>query len=489
MLKIIEGEQVKVLDKKHIENSGQSSHELMELAAIGFTKWFLHQKSFRKEHVYIFCGAGNNGGDGLAIARILVNHEFQVTVIPCFEDENKLSHDAKLNWDLLPKSVHKLSLEEIGNPHDAVFIDAFLGVGLKGNLRESAVPIIDKINAMVGPKVAVDIPSGLPSESTSDSVVVKADYTLTFAFPKLSLLLPENAAYVGEMEVVDIGIPEDEFQEFTSQKFFISAKDIPQLHPQFNRFSYKGDYGKVLITGGSPGKMGALILCAKSALRSGSGLVTCHVEDTERHIIQTAVPEAMATWGLIANLDYYDALGIGPGWGQDGKAHLLKQILGEYKKPVVIDADGLNILARKKELLESVPKNSILTPHLGEFKRLAGESENHLQRLEKVKEFSAKHQLIVVLKGANTVITLPDGRQLFNSSGTKYMATGGSGDVLTGIITSYLGQGYSPENAAICGVYHHGLAGEFAGKDKRKGLIASDIIDAIPETYRLLDIP
>lgn len=488
MKKILQGAQVKELDAKHISVSRQSSQELMEVAALGFVDWYVGQDKFKEYGVLILVGAGNNGGDGLAIARILKNHGIYVTVVPCFTDPSKLSPDASANWKLLPETIQIVDFKELKYKGDLVLIDCYLGVGLAGTLRESSIPIIDYINEFSGPVVSVDIPSGLPSEAIHQGIAVRAEFTVTFAFPKLSLLLPENAEYVGELVLVDIGIEEETYKGFDSNFYYLEEKDIPALHKSFHRFSYKGDYGKILIAGGSPGKMGALILCAKSALRTGTGLVTCHIEDSERDIIQTAVPEAMASWGLIANLEYYDSVGIGPGWGQDGRVHLLTQILEEFKSPVVIDADGLNILARSKELLELVPKNSILTPHIGEFSRLVGPAKNHLKRLEMAKEFSVANELILVLKGANTVISLPDGRQIFNSSGTKYMATGGSGDVLTGMITSYLGQGYEPENAAICGVYHHGLAGELAGAKKRKGLIASDLIEAIPETYNLLDI-
>ncbi|MEN2283525.1 NAD(P)H-hydrate dehydratase [Algoriphagus sp. SE2] len=488
MQKILKGSQVKELDSTHIQKSGQSSQELMEVAALGFVHWYISQSKFEGLLVIIFVGSGNNGGDGLAIARILTNHSYQVSVIKCFENEDRLSNDALDNLNLLPDSVELIEFDNFHFPKEGVLIDSYLGVGLKGELRESSIPIINLINEFEGLVISVDVPSGMLSDGFNKNKCVKADYTVTFAFPKLSLLIPENGESVGELIQVDIGIEESTFNQFDSDFYYILRKDIPKLHKEFNKFAYKGDYGKVLIAGGSPGKMGALVLASRSALRSGSGLVTCHVEETERHIIQTAVPEAMATWGLLANLEYYDAIGIGPGWGQEGRKHLLNQILEEYEKPVVIDADGLNILARNRELIDLIPKNSILTPHIGEFNRLVGEAKDHLERLEMAKEFAVKQGLILVLKGANTVISLPNGDQYFNSTGTKYMATGGSGDVLTGMITSFLGQGYNPVNAAICGVYHHGLAGEISGEKKRKGCVASDLIEAIPETYLLLDI-
>ncbi|MEP0713345.1 MAG: NAD(P)H-hydrate dehydratase, partial [Algoriphagus sp.] len=331
-------------------------------------------------------------------------------------------------------------------------------------------------------------PSGLPSDDIVSATAVKADFTVSFEFPKISLILPENAEYVGELIVLKIGILDEAYRSLDSQLYFLEAQDIPQLHKTFNRFSHKGDLGKVLLIGGSMGKMGALVLTSKSALRTGSGLVTCHLDIKERFIVQTNLPEAMVIWGFLNDPEQYDAVGIGPGWGKKDREDFLRKFLEAYKKPIVVDADALNLLANSPDLLSLLPKNSILTPHIGEFTRLAGKAHDHLERLEMAKKFAVENELILVLKGANTVISLPDGRQVVNSSGTKYMASGGSGDVLTGMITSFLGMGYSPENAALCGVFHHGLAGEIASKSKRRAMIASDIIDAIAETYIQLNI-
>ncbi len=488
MVKILSGNQVKLLDELHLKHSGQSSHELMEEAAKGFVKWFNEQDFDENLPVFVFAGAGNNGGDGLAIARLLNESSRNVKVIKCFESTDLLSPDARRNWDLLSKDITLIEWNKMPDQSKGILIDAFLGVGLKGELRQTAKEIITTINQFEGIKISVDLPSGLYSETICKENVVKADFTVSFAFPKLSLLLPEHSEFVGQLSVVDIGIDENLYQSFDSNFFYVQNRDIPTLHRKFHRFSHKGDFGRILLVGGSPGKMGALSLASKSALRTGSGLVTCHLEETERFILQAAVPEAMVTWGELINLQNYDAIGIGPGWGKVNRKYLLEQILYEFKKPLVIDADGLNLLAENPELISKLPANSILTPHLGEFSRLVGTAENHIQRLVLARDFAKFYQIILVLKGANTVISLLDGRQLFNSTGTNYMATGGAGDVLTGMVTAYLGMGYLPENAAICGVFHHGLAGEFAGKKKRRSLIASDIIEEIPETYIRLDI-
>ncbi|MDI1321827.1 MAG: NAD(P)H-hydrate dehydratase [Algoriphagus sp.] len=488
MVKILSGNQVKLLDELHLKHSGQFSHELMEEAARGFVKWFYEQDFDGNFLVFVFAGAGNNGGDGLAIARLLNEASRNIKIVKCFESEDQLNPDAKHNWNLLSPVIDMLEWKKFPGNSKGILIDAFLGVGFKGELRQTAKDIITTINHFDGIKISVDLPSGLHSETISKEYVVKADFTVSFAFPKLSLLLPEHSEYVGELSVVDIGISDDRYQSFDSNFFYVQQLDIPSLHRKFHRFSHKGDFGKILLVGGSPGKMGALTLSSKSALRTGSGLVTCHLEETERFILQVSVQEAMVTWGELGDLENYDAIGIGPGWGKVNRKHLLEQILNEFKKPLVIDADGLNLLAQNPELIARLPENSILTPHIGEFSRLAGSADNHLHRMELAKDFAQNYHVILVLKGANTVISLPDGRQLFNSTGTNYMATGGAGDVLTGMVTAYLGMGYLPENAAICGVFHHGLAGEFAGKKKRRSLIASDIIDEIPETYIQLNI-
>ncbi|WPR75602.1 NAD(P)H-hydrate dehydratase [Algoriphagus sp. NG3] len=489
MQKILSGTQVSELDKRHVELSGQkSSNELMEAAALVFVEWFLNQKFSADTPVQIAVGKGNNGGDGLAVARLLSEYSYKVSILCCFESIDSLSLDALKNYKSLPQSVQIYTMGNWELAEEGILIDAFLGVGLKGSLRADAIDLINRINEFKGTVVSMDLPSGLPSDKLASDTVVYADYTVSFEFPKLSLVLPEHANLVGELVVLKIGISSEAYAEFNSAFYFLEAKDISPLHRSFNRFSYKGDLGKVLLIGGEPGKMGALILCAKSALRTGSGLVTCHMEDSERFIIQTAVPEAMASWGLIPNPEIYDAVGIGPGWGTENRVRMFRQFLQDYRNPIVVDADALNILAKNPDLIPLVPKNSVLTPHIGEFSRLVGSSPNHLDRLDRARKFAVENELIVVLKGANTVISLPDGKQVVNSSGTKYMATGGSGDVLTGMITAYLGMGYSPENAALCGVYHHGLAGEIASQSKRRSLIASDIIEAIPETYIRLNI-
>ncbi len=488
MQEIFLGEQVKKLDSEYIEYTGISSHELMERVTEKFVAWFLGRGFSPKSKIFIAAGKGNNGGDGLGIARMLSTKGFEVILIKLFESEEELSPDSKINFELLPKSVKQVDWKSFKFNETGILIDSFLGVGLKGELRESAKKRIDFLNGFEGKVISVDMPSGLPSDEYQDSVPVKADITVTFQFPKLSLLVPDYAEYIGELVVLDVGIIKAENSELMSDKYFLQAEDLPIRHRKFHRFSYKGDFGKIFILGGSPGKMGALFLAGKSALRTGAGLVTCHLEESERSIIQGSLPEAMCTWGEVPDLNQFDSIAIGPGWGTSERKSSFEKVVNQAQKPLVLDADALNLLAENPDLLKKLPENSILTPHLGEFRRLAGESRNHFDRIEKAKQFAQDHHLILILKGAHTLINLPDGRQIFNSSGIHYMGTGGAGDVLTGMIAAFLGMGYSPENSAICAVFHHGLAGELAAKTKRRGLIASDIIEAIPETYLHLKI-
>jgi hydroxyethylthiazole kinase-like uncharacterized protein yjeF len=488
MLRILAGDQVKKLDAAHIATNRMSSHDLMERAASGFVTWW-KSKSFDVDlPVYIFCGAGNNGGDGFAIARLLHHVGHRITVYRCFSDITRMSDDASTNLKLLHDQISTLPWHEFNPESEGVLIDSFLGVGLTGDLKAEAAQVISRINAFPGLVISVDMPSGMPSDWVLHGPAVEADYTVTFAFPKLSLLFPEHSKTVGELVLVDISIGDSEYDGFDSPYFFLRERDVPGFHRKFHRFSHKGDFGKVLLVTGGKGKMGAAVLSCKAALRTGSGLVTALIPEEERSILQVAVPEAMCSFRPVDELSQFDAIGIGPGIGLTGHAELLKDLFERYSKPVVIDADAINLLARDPGLLSSVPKGSIFTPHLVEFDRLLGASTDHLDRLKKASEFCQKWNVNLLIKGANSVICLADGRLIFNSSGTQYMATGGSGDVLTGMLTSFLGQGYTPEEAMICGVFQHGLAGEIAGKDRRRGTIASDIIEAIPETFVRLGI-
>ncbi|WP_114752633.1 NAD(P)H-hydrate dehydratase [Pleomorphovibrio marinus] len=490
MQRIISGKQVKKIDQAYISHAQITSTQLMERAAKAFYQWFC--STFEREKaVGIYVGTGNNGGDGLAIARLLHESGYKVKVIFC-GDLNKASEDFSINKNLLPESVGFFPFDAANPPipEEEIIVDAVFGVGINRPLEGEYLDLINHMNQVRAHRVSVDMPSGLPADELLEGAAFEADYTVSFQFPKFSLLLPEHAKYTGTLVVKDIGIDMGFFDEQESNRFWVGSPKVGALHRKFHAFSHKGDFGKVLLVGGSYGKIGAILLSTKAALRTGSGLVSTFCPSCGVEIIQSGVPEAMVIPGkgekeLAPPLDIsaFDAVGVGPGMGQaESSAILLKELLESAKVPMVLDADALNILATHKDWYGFL-EGHILTPHLKEFERLAGVCENQIQRLALARDFAIKHQCVLVLKGAHTCTNLPNGDQYFNSSGTPYLGTGGTGDVLTGVITSFLGQGYSPENAAITGIFHHGLAGNIAAKEKLRGMLASDVIEAIPQTY------
>ena len=487
MMKILSASEIANLDQLHLEKLGVSNHAFMELVAQRFVSWFQEQGFSSATPVVVCAGAGNNGGDGLAIARLLYSLGYSVQVATCFSSEANLSPDCQQNLSLLPSQIPCYPLDSSPLPDGGILIDAYLGIGCSGILREDAQARIQKINAFAGTIIARDLPSGLPADQGPTGLVVQATTTVTLGFPKLSLLCPEHAQFTGELFVLDIGFEAEEFEDFPSTAYYLEEKDLLSRHRTFHRFAHKGDFGKVLLVAGSKGKMGAAVLAAKSAFRTGSGMVTIWIPEEERGVLQASLPEAMCVFGDAVDPSAYDAVGIGPGWGLD-KGELFYQVLNAATKPMVLDADALTLLSLDQNLWPMIPKGSILTPHLKEFDRLFGPSSTHLERMAKAKACCLKHGINLVLKGANSLCTLQDGRQVFNSSGSKYMATAGMGDALTGMLTSFLGQGYSPENALLCGVFHHGLAGELAGQRFLRGTMAQDLIEAIPETYRLIGL-
>lgn len=484
MQKILSASEIAILDQTHLSKKGFSNHAFMEFVAQRFVDWFQGQGYSHEVKVLVCVGAGNNGGDGFAIARILFSLGYRVLVATFFSPEAKLSPDCQQNLTLLPAPLQLLSSDTLSlAKEEGILIDAYLGLGCVGPLREEAIQRIELINSFGGTIISLDLPSGMPADSILSGIGVKADLTVTLGFPKLALLLPEHAECTGKLVVLDIGFSEEEKNDFSSSTYFLEENDMLSLHRRFHRFTHKGDYGKVLLVAGSKGKIGAGILAAKAAFRTGSGLVTCLIPEEERSALMALVPEAMCIFDEDQDFSAYDAIGIGPGLGLD-QGKLLKKILSASSKPIVLDADALNCLAIDRTIWDLIPQGSILTPHLKEFERLFGPSQNHLERLAKAKAICLRYAVILVIKGANTLCSFADGRQVFNSSGTKYMATAGMGDVLTGVITSFLGQGYSPENAVLCGVFHHGMAGELAGEKYLRGTMAQDLIETIPETYR-----
>ncbi|HZX74575.1 MAG TPA: NAD(P)H-hydrate dehydratase [Cyclobacteriaceae bacterium] len=496
MLKILTTKQIKALDAYTIEHEPIVSIDLMERASNAFVHWFVGKFDTRKK-VGVVCGTGNNGGDGLAIARLLTEWNYSVDVY-IVRAQTKETEDFQKNVQRLPKQIE---VREITSAPDSfskydVLIDAIFGSGLTRPVDGLNANVIDVMNQSKAICVAVDIPSGLSADSTSSGTIVKADFTVSFQLPKLAFLLPENGQYLGVWTTVNIGLSKEFIKGTSTELYLLTGKDIKKIIKPRSKFDHKGNYGHALLIAGSYGKMGACVLSAKAALRSGVGLLTVHVPKNGYAIIQTAVPEAMVSIDVddefvtsIPDTEKYNATGIGPGIGQSPETiKALSVLLTKSTKPLVVDADALNILASHRELLHSIPEKSILTPHPKEFERLVGNWKNDFERLEKLKEFSKQLKSIVILKGAYSAVATPDGSVYFNSTGNPGMATGGSGDVLTGILTGLLAQGYTSEDAAKAGVYLHGLAGDLAAQEKgMHGLIASDLIDFLPYAFSTLD--
>lgn len=499
-MKILTAEQIRKADAYTIEHEPISSVDLMERAARCCTKWISENlNSFHT--VKIFTGPGNNGGDGLAVARMLWEEGLDVHVF-MLAPSDKLSPDSLVNYERLTNSYTTVCISQIEDNRlpdiskNDIIIDALFGSGLSRPLNGLAATVVNHINQFGATVLSIDIPSGLFSETNTPNRVgpiICADYTLTFQMPKLSFLFAENEAYTGQWNTLDIGLLVEGINGQSSPYLVIEKKDIATILHRRTKFSHKGTFGHALLMAGSYGKMGAAILSAKACLRSGVGLLTTHVVSKGYAIMQTVVPEAMVSIDPNANIisvlpdnDKYSAIGIGPGIGTDPEtAKALQALLQKTKVPLVLDADALNLLACQRGWMDNLPPYSILTPHPGEFDRLAGKSVNGYERHLRQIEFAKKYQVIVVLKGAYTSIATPDDVCWFNSSGNPGMATAGSGDVLTGIILSLLAQGYLPVQAALIGVYLHGLAGDVAANHYgEEALIASDIINHLGEAFK-----
>ena len=499
LMKFFRTDQVKEIDEYTIKCEHIKSIDLMERAAGELFNW-ISARFERSRRILVFAGPGNNGGDGLALARMLLRNSYNV-VVHYVDFTSKVTPDWVTNRIRLG-DVSKEALISLKSsdqfpeivPGD-IIIDAIFGSGLARPAEGLAAEVIKLINKSDATVISIDIPSGLAGESNegySYEGVIKADYTLSFQFPRLSFMFAENGPCVGEVVILPIGLKCDESGLIKSPFTFLENRDIFPLIKKRSKFDHKGIFGHGLFVAGSSGKMGAAVLGAKAALRTGIGLITCHIPSCGINIVQGSIPEAMVQVDKsekyiseIVNTDSYNAIGIGPGLGKEQVSQTaLFKLLKEYKKPIVIDADALNILSLNKEWLTLLPASAILTPHLKEFERLAGESASGYSRLTRQIEFSKKYNCLIVLKGANTSITTPGGKIFFNSTGNPGMAKGGSGDVLTGIILSLLAQGYSPEDAAVTGVYLHGLAADIATEEScYESIIASDIINNLSNAF------
>lgn len=491
-------------DAYTIENEPITSVDLMERAATTAFDWIENHFNFQSNHkIMIFCGMGNNGGDGFVLGRLFCRKHYDVEVFLVHVGE-KMSHDCQVNYERLktlnPSVIHGVSSKndfpEISDSD--VVIDAMFGSGLTRPLEGLAAEIVEYLNNNQAIRIAIDIASGLNGDGFATSkYTFRPDYTLSFQFPKLAFLLPENEPFVGNWEVLDIKIHPDYIEKVESVNFLTANEVVRPIVHRRGKHSHKGTYGHALLIAGSTGKIGAALLAAESCLRSGVGLLTAHLPKSATLPLQVYLPEAMMSidesedcFSQLPDLLNYTAIGAGPGLGKRPEtANALKRLIQETKVPLVLDADALNIISENKTWLAFLPERTIITPHQKEFERLFGETENSLQRLELQREMSRKYNLIIVLKGANTAVTFPTGACFFNTTGNPGMATAGSGDVLTGIILSLVAQRYTPEEAALLGVYLHGSAGDIAASENgMESLIASDISKNIGKAFRKLSV-
>lgn len=471
---ILSPDQTAKADTATIKNKGITSVDLMETAATSCFQWLHKKLQGENANIHVFCGVGNNGGDGLVIARHLHKHNYRVSCyIVNFSD--KRTEEFLVNFNRL-KEIG-LTPIELNSENDFpdidvrdIVVDAIFGIGLSRNPEGFAKKLIQFLNHKKVFTVAIDIPSGLFGDKsvTDSAAVLKASHILTFQTPKMAFLLPENKDYVNTWEVIDIGLDQNYIESLKPKTYYTALADVIPLYKIRNKWDHKGTYGLSLIIGGSFGKMGAVTLASKAALKIGSGLVSAYIPKCGYEILQTSVPEVMVEVDTDAVLSYFNfktnptVIGIGPGMGTAEKtAQGFENFIKDNKLPLVIDADGLNLLSKNQFLLNYLPENTILTPHPKELERLIGAWKNDYEKLEKVMEFSNKHKAIVIIKGAHTAVVNND-QLFFNSTGNQALATGGSGDVLTGIITGLIAQGYQPINAAILGVYLHGKTADLA---------------------------
>lgn len=494
-MKVLSAQQIKDADAHTIKSEPIASIDLMERASASCVDWII--STFPGASFCVICGEGNNGGDGLAIARMLLERSYSVSVLALHFSMNR-SNDCAINFNRVllghPESLREISSAKDLNIEGEIIIDAIFGNGLSRPASGEFKSVIDQINALQKTVVAIDLPSGLPADSPNfvNSSVVKARFTLTFQQPKLALLLPENTPFVGDWVIRDIGLSH-EFIERLETKYFVStSENLANVLSARSSASHKGNFGHALIIAGSKGKIGAAVLALHGCLHSGVGLLTALVPECGYEVVQSTVPEAMVLTSGINDVRNevpplnYSAIGVGPGLGQTASTKtFIQTLIAKSTCPLIIDADALNCISEEPELLKQLPKGSVLTPHPKEFDRLFGNHPSTFERLQTLQQKAKEFNLIILLKGQYTAVGNAEGTIYFNITGNAGMATGGSGDVLTGIITSIVAQGVSSFDAARLGVYIHGLAADFAlNEQSEESLSATDIIHSLGLAFK-----
>ena len=504
-MKIFTRAQIHELDTYTIEHEPIRSIDLMERAAKALTK-AISEEWTNQTPIVVFAGPGNNGGDALAVARMLAEQDYKIAVY-LFNIYNQLSADCAINKQRIIDSRRIKSFNEITVNFDppsldagTLVIDGLFGSGLNKPLAGGFASLVKYINHSPAKVVSIDMPSGLMCEENTHNIranIVNADLTLTLQQKKLAMLFADNQQFVGDVRVLDIRLSHEYIVQTDSLYTQIEEKDIRPRMIHRSDFVHKGNMGNALLVAGSYGMAGAAVLAARACLRSGAGKVIVNIPKRNYDVMQISIPEAVLQidredtyFSEPTDTDDFDALGIGPGIGMnENTAIALIAQLRRTQCPIVADADALNILANHRAWMQQLPKGIILTPHPKEFDRMAGNISNDCyERLTKAREMAERLGVYIMLKGHNTALCLPDGHVYFNSTGNAGMATAGSGDVLTGIITALLARGYNTKDAALVGMYLHGLAGDLAMKSTGKeSLIASDIIDYLPQAFKRLN--
>lgn len=499
-MKLFSAAQIRNWDICTIQEQNIGSLQLMERAAGRCADWLTEH--LPKDALFVvLCGMGNNGGDGLVIARLLqqmgygvkafvLRHSEQASRDHVVNEERLRRVDAALVADLQPGTF----ITDI--PANIVLIDAIMGTGLSRPLKGWLAEFTERINELPNLRIAIDLPSGLSADEVWDATIFRADHTLSFQGYKRSFLHPEGGRHAGRIHILDIGLSKACQEETSTQYFTIGHEDVQQWHRPRQPFTHKGSYGTALLIGGSYGMMGALALSLKAAARSGAGKCRALVPECGYTIIQTLVPEAMTqTSGtqhlsMLKGWEEIQGIGIGPGMGTAAETvRGLSAFLDACKQPLVLDADALNIIGHHRELLNRLPAGSILTPHPKEFERLFGPTADSLKRVELARAMAMKYNVYILLKDRYSAVTTPEGECWYNLTGNAGMATGGSGDVLCGLLTGLLAQGYDPKTAALLGVYLHGSAGDHAAAiHGMEAMIAGDIVECLGKAFKMLNV-
>lgn len=511
-MKILSSAQLKAVDAYTIEHEPVSSTNLMERASRAVADKICHRWSIDTP-IKIFAGPGNNGGDALAIARMLGESNYKVMVY-LFNISENLSPDCLINRNRLldfqevrqnTMGARNIELVEITSQFTPpqleegdLVIDGLFGTGLSRPLNGGFASVVKYINSSPATVVSIDVPSGLMCEDNTYNVmnhIVKANVTYTIQYPKLAFFFPEHEQYVGEWEVLDIGIVDPDNEETKTPYHLTEKKDLQAMLKPRSRFAHKGSVGHALLIAGKKGMAGAAILSARSCMRSGAGKLTIHTPEYNVRILQESVPEAIINIDVDQNCfsqsfdtSEYDAMAIGPGIGTSSyTVQAFIEQVSMSKCPMVLDADALNILGSHRGWIAQLPRRCILTPHKKELFGLISTTRNSYEELERTRELAMRQQIYIIIKGAYSAVVTPEGNAYFNTTGNPGMATAGAGDVLTGIILSLLAQSYVPEVAARLGVYLHGLAGDCAMKDHcYESLISSDLIAYLPQAFKYM---